>query len=156
MRLHERKENVREPPKLHTKNLTTLYILLIMNGWLFTCWRQEMIFWRGWGILVLCVWVVWICISVGIMISAGSYEPDEVKAAADTDRLFALSLILSAATVFFLARYREKRPGKFVDPGTFQDHLVPHTDEFMFVPMKYWTHILAAFSVGMFIKSFFE
>jgi len=115
-----------------------------------------MIFWRGWGILVFLVTFAWMFILIGIMILSGSYEPDEAKAAADIDRLFALSLALSAASVFFLARYREKAPGKVVDPRTGQIDLVPHTDEFMFIRMKYWAHILAAFSIGMYIKSFFE
>lgn len=115
-----------------------------------------MIFWRGWGILVFAVTIAWMFIAIGMMISTGSYEPDEAKAAADIDRLFALSLILSAASVFFLARYRDKTPGKIVDPATGETHLVTHADEFMFIRMKYWTHILVAFSVGMFIKSFFE
>ena len=115
-----------------------------------------MIFWRGWGILVFIVTFAWIFIAIGIMISTGSYEPDEAKAAADIDRLFALSLILSAASVFFLAQYRDKNPSKVSDPATGQIYLIPHADEFMFIRMKYWTHILVAFSVGMFIKSFFE
>ncbi len=114
-----------------------------------------MLFWRGWGILVFFIPIVWIFIAIGIMISSGSYEPDEAKATADIYRLFALCLIVSAACVFFLARYRDKTPGKVVDPSTGQIHLVPHVDEFMFIRMKYWTHILVGFSVVLFIKSFF-
>ena len=114
-----------------------------------------MIFWRGWGILVFIVTFAWIFIAIGIMIASGSYEPDEAKATADIYRLFALSLILSAASVFFLGRYRDKRPRKVVDSATGQTHLIPHTDEFMFIRMKYWTHILVAFSIVMVIKSFF-
>ena len=115
-----------------------------------------MIFWRGWGILVFIATFGWMFILIGIMIASDSYEPDEVKAAVETDRLFALSLALSAASVFFLARYRENRPGKMVDPRTGQIDLVPHVDEFMFIRMKYWTYIIGAFSIGMYIKSFFE
>ena len=115
-----------------------------------------MLFWRGWGILVFVVTFAWIFILIGITIAAESHEPDESKAAAFTDRLFAVSLILSAATVFLLARYRDNRPGKVVDPATYETRLVPHVDEFMFIRMKYWAHILAALSIAMFIKSFFE
>jgi hypothetical protein len=115
-----------------------------------------MIFWRGWGIWVFVVTIVWIFIAIGMLLSTGAYEPDEAKAAADIDRLVALSLIVSAATVFFLARYRDNRPSQVVDSATGQTHLIPHVDEFMFIRMKYWTHILIVFSIGMFIKSFFE
>jgi hypothetical protein len=115
-----------------------------------------MIFWRGWGISVLYVWVAWMLVVFGIMIAAGSYEPDEAKAAAYADRVFALWFALSAASVFFLARYRERTPRKVVDPTTNQSSLVPHADDFMFIRMKYWTHILAAGSLWMITKSFFE
>jgi hypothetical protein len=115
-----------------------------------------MIFWRGWGILVFIVTFAWMFIAIGLMISSGSYEPDEAKAAADIDRLFALCLILSAASVFFMARYRDKTPSKVFDSATGQTHLVPHVDEFMFIRMKYWTPILVAFAIGMFVRSFFE
>ncbi len=115
-----------------------------------------MIFWRGWGILVFIITFVWIFILIGIMIAAEFYEPDAVKAAVYTDRLFSLSFILSAISVLFLSRYRDRKPYEVVDPSTGKIDLVPHTDEFMFIPMKYWTYIIAAISVGIFIKSFFE
>ncbi|MFB3886238.1 MAG: hypothetical protein ACE144_13515 [Thermodesulfobacteriota bacterium] len=115
-----------------------------------------MLFWRGWGILVFVATFGWLFILMGIVIAGGSHEPDAAKAAADTDRLFALSFLLSAATVFLLARYREKTPGKVVDPRTGQIHLIPHVDEFMFIRMKYWTFALLAISIWMFLRSFFE
>lgn len=115
-----------------------------------------MIFWRGWGISVLYVWVAWMLVVFGIMIAAGGYEPDEAKAAAYTDRVFALWFALSAASVFFLARYRDKTPPNVFDSASAHGRLAPHTDEFMFIRMKYWTHILAAGSLWMITKSFFE
>ncbi len=111
-----------------------------------------MLCWKGWGILVFIVTFAWIFIVIGIMIAMDFHEPDEAKAAAATDLLFALSFILSASNVFFLARYRENTPREVVDPATGEIRVVPHTDEFMFIRMKYWTHILAACSIGMFIK----
>jgi hypothetical protein len=122
---------------------------------LFTDRREEMLFWRGWGILVFIITFALIFIAIGIVISSGFHEPDEAKATAFIYRLFALCLILSAACVFFLARYRDNTPRKISDPATGETHLIPHTDEFMFIRMKYWTHILVALSVVMFIKSFF-
>jgi hypothetical protein len=114
-----------------------------------------MIFWRGWGILVFIITFALIFIAIGIVISSGFHEPDEAKATAYIYRLFALCLILSAVFVFFLARYRDNTSGKVVDSATGETHLVPHIDEFMFIRMKYWTHILIALSIVMFIKSFF-
>ncbi len=139
--------------------LTSDFLLVIFSQsqsrLLLTEWRRGMIFWRGWGILVFIIAFASIFIGIGIMISSGTYEPDEAKATAYVYRLFALCLILSAACVFFLARYRDNTPSKVADPATGQIHLVPHVDEFMFIRMKYWPHILVAFSVFLFIRSFF-
>ena len=115
-----------------------------------------MLFWRGWGFFVFFGTFAWIFLLIGIMIATDSYEPDEAKAAAGTDLLFALAFILSAASVFLLARYRKNTPGKVVDPSTGKIHLVPHVDEFMFIRMKYWTYVLVAAAVWMFVKSFLE
>jgi len=115
-----------------------------------------MLFWRGWGFLVFFGTFAWIFLLIGIMIAMDYHEPDEAKGAAVTDLLFALAFILSAASVFLLARYRENHPGKVVDPSTGEIHLVPHVDEFMFIRMKYWTYVLVACAAWMFIRSFFE
>jgi hypothetical protein len=115
-----------------------------------------MLFWKGWGILVFVATFGWLFLLMGIMIAMDSHEPDASKAAADTDLLFALAFILAATTVFFLARYREDTPREGVDPRTGQIERIPHEDEFMFIPMKYWTYFLAACSAYMFIRSFFE
>jgi len=114
-----------------------------------------MLFWRGWGILVFVVTFAWIFILIGFMIASGYHEPDAAKAAAYTDRLFAQAFLLSAVTVFFLARHRENTPVKVVDPATGQTLWVPKIDDFMFIRMKYWAYVLAAGAAAMFIKSYF-
>src|SRR5262249_55911435 len=56
--------------------------------------RARMIFYRGWGILVLLVPFAWIFLFVGIMIGTGYYEPDEAKAAVVIYRFGALAFAL--------------------------------------------------------------
>ncbi len=115
-----------------------------------------MLFWRGCGILVLIITFAWIFVLIGVMIATESHDPDPIKAAAFVDRLFAMAFLLSSASVFLLARYRENRPAKVVDPATYETHLIPHIDEFMFIRIKYWGYVLIAASIYMFVRSFFE
>jgi hypothetical protein len=92
-----------------------------------------MLFWRGWGILVFFRPFVWIFILLGVLLGSGS-QPDPAKAAAAVDRMFALAFALSAATVLFIARYRERT--------------APKRDDFMFIPMKYWPWLLGVAALG--------
>ncbi len=116
-----------------------------------------MIFWRGCGWFVFFGTFAWIFVLMIIVMSGpNSYQPDKVKAAMETDQLFGLAFALSALSVFIIARYRESRPRKVTDPATGEISLLPRIDEFMFIRMKYWTYVLVAAAVGMFIKSFFE
>jgi hypothetical protein len=101
-----------------------------------------MIFWRGWGILVLLVPFAWIFLIVGIMIGIGYYDPDEARVAALIYRLGALAFALSAICLYPIVRYRAR--------------VAPGQDEFSFVPMKYWTYVLAAVAVALLAASFFN
>jgi hypothetical protein len=118
--------------------------------------ENDMLFWRGWGFWVYGITFGWMFILIGIMIATGSHEQDAAKAAAFTDRLFGLSFILSALSVFLLSRYRNNTPHQKIDPSTGRVDLIPNHDEFMFIPMRYWTYLLAVISGCAFIKSFFE
>ena len=99
------------------------------------------VFWRGWGILVLFVPLAWIFLLIGIMIGWGSYEPDPQKAEAFTYRLFGLALLLAALTLQIIVRYRSR--------------VAPGQDAFTFVPMKYWTSVVAVGAAVLFALSFF-
>lgn len=98
-------------------------------------------FWRGWGITVFFIPFVWIFILVGVMLGMDYYEPDPVKAAAATYRMFALAFALAAVTLFLIMRYRTR--------------VAPDRDDFMFIPMKYWTWIVAVGAIGLYGASFF-
>jgi hypothetical protein len=98
-------------------------------------------FWRGWGILVFFVPFVWIFILVGVMIGWDYYEPDPAKAAAMAYRLVALALALATVTLWAISRYRSR--------------VAPSRDEFTFIPMKYWTWVVAAGALAAVVASFF-
>jgi hypothetical protein len=98
------------------------------------------IFWRGVGFLVFFVPFAWIFLLVGIMIGIGSHEPDPHKATVFVHRLFALAFALSAVTLDLVSRYRSRA--------------APGRDEFMFIPMRYWSWVVAAGAVALFVASF--
>ncbi len=99
-----------------------------------------MLFWRGWGILVFFIPFLWIFILIGVLIGSGAYEPDPVKAAAGTDRLFAFAFALASASVFLIVRYRARKGLNY--------------DDFMFIPMKYWPWLLGLAALALVVASF--
>jgi hypothetical protein len=99
------------------------------------------VFWRGWGILVLFVPFAWLFVVVGVMIGWGTYEPDAAKAAATTYRMGALSFLLAALSLYAISHYRSR--------------VAPGVDQFTFIPMRYWTWVVAAGAVAAFVASFF-
>ncbi len=99
------------------------------------------LFWRGWGILVLFVPIAWlIAVLLGIVVSEW-HEPDTVKAMAAICRLGAAGLAAATVNLWLVARYRER--------------VAPGADTFIFIPMKYWIYVVALFVPVLLILSFF-
>jgi hypothetical protein len=114
-----------------------------------------LLFWRGLGWSVLPILFGWIFLLIFVMIATQGPAADP-NAAANTSRLFGLAFALSTASVFYLARRRANRPRLIADPATGESLPVPQQDDFMFIPMKYWSYIFAAGAAYFFIRSFFE
>lgn len=100
-----------------------------------------MLIWRGWGHLVFFVPFAWIFVLIAVVIGSNYYEPDEAKLDAMIFRLGALALALASVTLWFITRYRSR--------------VAPGRDEFSFIPMKYFTSVIAAGAVAAFAASFF-
>ena len=98
------------------------------------------VFWRGWGILVLFAPLLWLLVVLLVMVFSGYHEPDEAKAAAMLYRLGAAGLALATITLWIAVRWRER-----VKPGV---------DQFTFIPMKYWTPVIALGALACFVASF--
>ena len=77
----------------------------------------------------------------GVLIGRGDYEPDAAKAAATVYRMGALAFALATVTLWAISRYRSR--------------VAPGRDEFIFIPMKYWTYVIGAGAIAMFVASFF-
>jgi hypothetical protein len=99
--------------------------------------------------------VAWMFIVYGVPIATGYYEPNEHKVVAMMDQLAAVWLILSAATVYALDRYREGVAHRKANNTGGPFPVARRDDEFMFIRMSYWTYILLAFAVYALGASFF-
>lgn len=113
----------------------------------------HVISWKGWGLAVGLLTILWLFIVVGAFIVIGSvypdtfYTPDKAEADALAWRMIAACFGLSAASVLLVSRHRSQLRQKAPDA-------VP-PDEFMHLSLKFWPYILAAVALGMFIRSLF-
>lgn len=113
----------------------------------------HVISWKGWGLAVGLLTVLWIFIVVVTFVMIGSYypdtfyTPDKAEANAMSWRMMAACFALSAASVQLVSLHRNQLRQKAPDA-------IP-PDEFMYISLKYWPYILAAAALGMFIWSFF-
>lgn len=99
------------------------------------------VFWRGWGILVLFVPLVWLLVAALFpVLVLGYHEPDRLRAAAMVYRSGAAGLALATVTLWLVVRYRER--------------VAPGVDQFTFIPMKYWTPVIAFGAIVSFVASF--
>src|SRR6266498_3328301 len=98
------------------------------------------VFWRGWGWTVPLIMFGWAFIGVGYVIATASPEGNP-NAGRETDRLFAVVLIRSAVTVYYMDRWRRRRSTPLVDPATGDTHMIPNEDHFMFIQVKYYLWI---------------
>jgi hypothetical protein len=92
--------------------------------------------WRGWGISVALLFVIWIFVVIALVVFAEPYEPDPHKAKLAVQWLFAAMFGLYALSVLAVVQYRRRHPSA---AGTLDD---PHTDEFMFIRLDLWPYIL--------------
>ena len=98
------------------------------------------VFWRGYGILVLFAPLVWMLLAVLVMVFSGYHEPDNMKAAAAVYRVGAAGLALATVNLWLVVRWRER--------------VAPGVDQFTFIPMKYWTPAIALCALAAFVASF--
>lgn len=113
------------------------------------------VFWRGWGWTIPLIMFGWIFVAVGYVIATAP-PGGNPNAAKDTDRLFALVFVLSAATVYLLDSWRRRGSTPVVDPATGETILIKNADHFMFIPAKYYPWVFLAIAVYMMAKSFGE
>jgi len=118
-----------------------------------------LIFWKGWGLSVMLVTVLWFFAVFGTLVAIDGiypdslYTPDKAKAVAYAWRLVALTFSLSAASILLVSRHRIRKIARAAGTMTREAPAVSQPDEFMFIPLKYWPYILAACSLGALVRS---
>jgi hypothetical protein len=108
-----------------------------------------MLIWRGKGILVFLIAVVGIVIGNLLLTFPSSrgwvgLTPQKMPPFA-----LGLGLLIAATCNFYFARYLDD-PSKhrvLVDPRSNQTYLFKDRSSFMFVPVRYWTYVMAALGV---------
>lgn len=100
------------------------------------------IFWRGWGILVLFAPLIWMVALLMVMVFSGYHEPDPERAAATLYRMGAAGLALATINLWLVVCYRER--------------VAPGVDQFIFVPMKHWIYVIGFCATAAFVASFFH
>jgi hypothetical protein len=101
-----------------------------------------MIIWKGYGLLVV------VFALVGFVIGAF------LAGAVGTDHTWpvALTLSLAAAANYFTAKKLESKSKILIDPETGQQVILKSGDSLFFIPMIYWTYVIAAFAVLFFLN----
>lgn len=96
-----------------------------------------MIIWKGYGLLVAVYAIVGFVI--GVLFSS----------AIETDHTWpiALSLSLAAAANYFTAKKLESKSKILIDPENGQQVILKRGDSLFFIPMMYWTFIIAGLAV---------
>ncbi len=102
-----------------------------------------MLIWRGWGISVLLFLVLWLFVAIGVTIGTNYHQPDPKLLSKEMDWGAAIVFALAAGSVFATALYRKSHPRKIVDPQTANVTLAPHIDDFYYIPLQFWSYILA-------------
>jgi len=108
-----------------------------------------MLIWRGRGILVLFIAVLGIVVAHFLLVFPSSHgwmglTPQKVPPFA-----VGIGLLIAAPCNFYFARYLDD-PSKhqvLVDPRTNQTYLFRDRSSFMFIPVRYWTYVMAVLGV---------
>ena len=96
-----------------------------------------MIIWKGYGLLAVLFAIL------GLIIGG------LIGAAFETDRVWPITvgLLLAAAANHFTAKKLDSQAKIVIDPETGQQILLKRGDSLFFIPLKYWTYVIAALAV---------
>lgn len=99
-----------------------------------------MLIWRGWGISVFFLFLIWLGVAAGVLSGMPYFRAMNTDMAIQWGLGFAC--ILDAASTFLLARYRQSHPKKITDPETGTITLVARVDDFFYLRLEWWTYLL--------------
>jgi hypothetical protein len=100
--------------------------------------------WRGWGLSVFLLFVLWVWVLIVLLLALSPYEPDKHKATIGAEWAFAGLFALHAMSVWAVVAYRRWSLKRRAPPALFTTESKLPGDEFSFVPLIYWPYILLA------------
>ena len=99
-----------------------------------------MLIWQGYGLLVILYAVVGFV--SGVLFST----------TIDQSWPVALGLLLGATANYFTAKKLESKSKTLIDPETGQEVILKRGHSLFFIPMMYWTYIIAGIAVLIFLN----
>src|SRR5215470_12719480 len=108
-----------------------------------------MLIWRGKGILVFLITVLGIAIGNLLLTFPSSHGWVGLTPQKMPPFAVGIGLLIAAPCNFYFARYLDD-PSKhqvLVDPRTNQTYLFRDRSSFMFIPVRYWTYVMAVLGV---------
>ncbi|HWP68850.1 MAG TPA: hypothetical protein VN437_06060 [Rectinemataceae bacterium] len=106
-----------------------------------------MLVWRGWGVWVFFLFLIWMFAFFGVVIGLGLHGPDPRKDTLMLQWGVAGALLFYAASIYALDRYRKSRPVCTRDPRIQLMVETPHVDHFYYIRMEYWVYVMVAAAV---------
>ncbi len=112
------------------------------------------IFAERWGIWVFFIAIAWLFVLFGVLIAGGFPIADPHASDRPFHQFVCLWLVLTAASVYVLARYRAGRRSDASSGPMLQPP--PEVDSFLFIRMSYWPYIIMALALWAFVASTFD
>ena len=95
-----------------------------------------MLVWRGWGISVILLFLLWLVVATAGSIAWAPFQPDKIKASLDVQWGLAGIVLVTAASVFGVSVWR-------------RHSAPPGHDEFMYLRLEFWPYILVVLALGL-------
>lgn len=104
-----------------------------------------LLIWKGWGIVVFAIAVVWIAIGIGL---AGAINADKAMA----DALTGLSLVPAGVMTWFAGKRMNRNTTRtLVDPQTGNPVVIRREHSLFFVKVEWWGPILIVLGILVFV-----
>jgi len=111
-----------------------------------------LIIWRGWGFVVVPIFIVALVAAVGLVKAVGATTPLVISS------VWAICGVIAGFGVWLFAARFEQQPGRvFIDKATGREITVRRTaGSLFFIPTKYWAFIGAALCILVGLQAPYE
>jgi hypothetical protein len=111
--------------------------------------------WSGWGWTAFYIPIALLFAVFGFVIFAGVYEPDPHKSDQLLDLVIALWMLLSAAAIFAVDRWREGKARWVAAESVGPFIKTRRNDTFLWITLSFWPYVFLVIALGAVVASFF-